>query len=74
MYESSTVFGKIKNMQALRGMNKAAICVKVYREKVWRDIPVTELLPGVYLINAAGRRLWLFKGEGARLLTYADVC
>ncbi len=34
MYESSTVFGKIKNMQALRGMSKSSIFVKVYREKV----------------------------------------
>ena len=46
MYESSTVFGKIKNMQALRGMNKAAVMVQVYREKKWNEIPVTELLPG----------------------------
>ena len=46
MYESSTVFGKIKNQQALRGMNKAAIKVMVYRQKVWEEIPVTELLPG----------------------------
>mmetsp|Transcript_2539 Transcript_2539/g.4057 ORF Transcript_2539/g.4057 Transcript_2539/m.4057 type:complete len:1460 (+) Transcript_2539:76-4455(+) len=56
MYESSTVFGKIKNMQALKGVNKASIFVKVYREKVWKDMAVTELLPGDILS--------LFKGEG----------
>jgi len=56
MYESSTVFGKIKNMQALRSMNKASILVKVYRERKWKDLPVTELLPGDILS--------LFKGEG----------
>ena len=72
MYESSTVFGKIKNMQALRGMNKAAICVKVYREKVWRDIPVTELLPGVYLASheCCWQATLAFQGRGRQA---ADV-
>jgi len=46
MYESSTVFGKIKNMQALRGMKKPAQPIKVYRLGKWVEITTEELLPG----------------------------
>mmetsp|Transcript_8122 Transcript_8122/g.27262 ORF Transcript_8122/g.27262 Transcript_8122/m.27262 type:complete len:1434 (-) Transcript_8122:544-4845(-) len=54
MYESSTVFGKIKNMQALRGMKKTVTTVKVYRERKWLDLNIEELLPGDILSLARG--------------------
>ena len=37
-------------------MNKSTIFVKVYRQKTWKEISVTELLPGDMLS--------LYKGEG----------
>lgn len=36
MYEASTAFGKLKNLQALRGMKNEAVMIYVYRSSTWQ--------------------------------------
>ncbi len=46
MYEASTAFGKLKNLQALRGMKNEAVKIYVYRQSRWVEVTTEDLLPG----------------------------
>ena len=55
LYEASTVFGKLKNLQALRGMKNEAVMVHVYRSSCWQVVTTEDLLPGdVFSIAKTG--------------------